>query len=543
MLRLVAVTAGAALLSACGPGSAGSGASAASTPVPTSPPTPAAAGTPPVAAAVAAPTVVPTSGQPRTGGTLRVAATADVASLDGHARSGAGYDTIWSIYDRLTQYDASAKPQPMLAESWETTPDFKQIKFNLRKGVQWHSGREFVSDDVKWNLLRVRDPKVASGAYVNWSNWFTSIELPDKYTVVLTSDQPRPTMFDFFEWLNMLDPITTDGPDAKVKAIGTGPFTFLEWKQGESMTFARNTNYWQPGRPYVDGFVTYIRDPQASIAQLEAGAVDMVKSDSIEDIIRLRQDPNYQVVQHPFPGTYYAVGFNVTRPPFDNKLVRQALNLAIDRQRFTSAIMHDIVKPIALPWSTNNPAYDAARNASMMFDLNSAQTLLKQASVDSLELDLLYIPSAYPVLMPWVQIYQNDLAQIGVKLNVQGLTVGPWNDQVNNQQYNGMYVGGDSLGNLAPATPLGAAPTFSAAKNNSGFKTERWTQLVDSVGIEADPARQQQLYTQINDYLLDQVFALPIAERPVIWLTRSKVKTIAPIGRQMFQMPDTWLDG
>src|SRR6185437_7350369 len=116
-------------------------------------------------------------------------------------RSGAGYDTIWSIYDRLTQYDASAKPQPMLAESWETAPDFKQIRFNLRKGVQWHSGREFTSDDVKWNLLRVRDPKVASGAYVNWSNWFTNIELPDKYTVVLASDQPRPTMFDFFEWL------------------------------------------------------------------------------------------------------------------------------------------------------------------------------------------------------------------------------------------------------------------------------------------------------------------------------------------------------
>ena len=205
--------------------------------------------------------------------------------------------------------------------------------------------------------------------------------------------------------------------------------------------------------------------------------------------------------------------------------------------------MHDIVKPMALPWSTNNPAYDAAKNASMKFDLNAAQALLKQAGVSSLELDLLYIPSAYPVPVPWVQIYQNDLAQIGVEAQCDGLDVGPWKDQVNNQQYNGMYVGGDSLGNLAPATPLGAAPTFSAAKNNSGFKTERWTQLVDSVGGEADPAKQKQLYSEINDYLLDQVFALPIAERPVIWLTRSRVKTIAPIGRQMFQMPDTWLDG
>jgi peptide/nickel transport system substrate-binding protein len=196
--------------------------------------------------------------QPKTGGTLRFAATADVPNLDGHQRSAALTDTVWTAYDRLIQYDANGKVQPMMAETRDLSSDFKQIKFNLRKGVQFHTGRELTSDDVKWNILRARDPKVASGSYVTWSNWFTGIETPDKNTLVLATDAPRPSMFDFFEWLNILDPVTMEGPDAKTKSVGTGPFVFVEWKQGESLTFARNANYWQTGKPSIDGFVARI---------------------------------------------------------------------------------------------------------------------------------------------------------------------------------------------------------------------------------------------------------------------------------------------
>ena len=124
----------------------------------------------------------------------------------------------------------------MLAESWDVSPDYKSIKLNLRKGVAYHDGREFTSDDVKYNFLRVRDPKVGAGAYVNQSNWFTSFDTPDKNTIILNSDQPRPLAFDLFERLYMLDKDTMEGPDAKTKANGTGPFTFVEWAQGDHFT-------------------------------------------------------------------------------------------------------------------------------------------------------------------------------------------------------------------------------------------------------------------------------------------------------------------
>jgi peptide/nickel transport system substrate-binding protein len=530
-LQLLIGGAGTALLAACG--------SAAQPAAPTSAPAP----TPPASAAtvsVSAPAAAAT--QPKKGGTLRFAATADIPNLDGHQRSTAMTDTVWTAYDRLIQYDASGKAQPMLAESWDVTPDSTQIKFNLRKGVQFHSGRELTSDDVKWNILRVRDPKVGSGSYVTWSNWITSIDTPDKSTLVLKTESPRPSIFDFFEWLNVLDPVTMEGPDARTKSIGTGPFMFVEWKQGESISFARNPNYWDSGKPYVDGFVASVIELKSAMVQLEAGALDLVRTEAVDDISRLKKDAAYQAIQHPFAGAFYEFGINVSQPPYDDKRVRQALNYAIDRQRYAGSLMQGLVQPLALFWSSTSPAYDAAKNAAVGFDLDHARALLGEAGVSNLQADLLYIPASYQVLVPLTEMYQADLAKIGVTLNIKPMDTATWLAQVNGVQYNGLYVSGDSLGNYQPATPLGASPAWSPAKNNSGYKSDQWSQLVDAAGTETDPAKQKQLYAQINDFMIDQAWSIVFAERAVIWLARSAIKNVNPTGRSSFVWQEAWID-
>src|SRR5262249_21152327 len=111
--------------------------------------------------------------QPRRGGVAQYSIQADLSSIDGPVRTPGAVDSLWLAFDRISQYDAQLQPQPMLAESWDLSPDYKQVKLNLRKGVTYHSGREFTSDDVKWNLLRARRPDTASGQYASQSNWFT----------------------------------------------------------------------------------------------------------------------------------------------------------------------------------------------------------------------------------------------------------------------------------------------------------------------------------------------------------------------------------
>ena len=483
------------------------------------------------ACGVAQPTAqspAPGAGQPKSGGTLRYAQTATPVSIDGNSIAGGGSETSWLVFDRLTSYDLNRKPEPMLAESWDIGSDFKQFKLNLRKGVQFHSGRELTSDDVKYTFLRTRDPSVGSGILAGFSNWFTSIETPDKYSVVLRSEAPRPTFFDAIELFNIVDRENVEGTEAKSKIVGTGPFTFVEWQNGDHFTVARNKNYWQSGRPYFDSIVTSIRDQQTMDLQLESGALDIVKIPLVDDFVRLKTDPSYQAVIHPASGTFFEVGFNTARPPFDDKRVRQAFNFAMNRQRFCDTIMKGTATPINLPWSQSSPAYDASKNSTYTYDLDKARALLKEAGVTTLETDILVNGIGAPQVLSFSQIFADSLASIGVKLNIKNVEPPVWVDVLINKKpdYTGLWAGTDQIAQLAPSTLFQLSPGWRIENNHSAFKNDTWTGLVNSALSEADPTKQKQVYGQLNDFILDQSFTVPLATYPYTFLMRGNVRDV-----------------
>jgi peptide/nickel transport system substrate-binding protein len=520
-LGLLLSSAGAGAIAACAPA-----APAASTPVS-------------VSGAVAATPGARPAAAPKSGGTLRVAISADPASLDGHLFANGRFDTTWLIYDRLAEYDLNLKPQPRLAESWDISTDFKQIKLNLRKGVTFHDGREFTSDDVKYNVLRVRDPKIGAGAFVNQSNWFTSFDTPDKNTIVLKSEQPRPLVFDFFERLNMLDKNVMEGPDAKTTANGTGPFKFVEWIQGDHFSTVKNPNFWIPGQPYLDGVRTLIlKDQQAAVAQLEAGSLDVFENMNLIDFLRLKKDARFSTIQNDVSTGFYCFGLNCTWSPLDNKLVRQALNWAINRQRWIDGYFGGTTQPESLEWFPGTPMYDASKANRYTFDLDKARALLKQANVTNLTLDVVLIPS--PESAPLVQIYQADLASIGVTLNIVNMDLAPWLDLVNNRKYKGLYYSPAGISSSV-GTELTSSKVWQVGNNNSGFDSPLYQQLGAASTTETDPARLQQIYAQVNDLMLDESFGIPLCSRPPTNLTRAAVHA----NNQQFGgwwYRDVWMD-
>ncbi|HEU0166328.1 MAG TPA: ABC transporter substrate-binding protein, partial [Chloroflexota bacterium] len=348
----------------------------------------------------------------------------EITDLDPHRK--VGNDAIWvGVFERLTQYDTNLKPHPMLAESWDVSPDYKQITVHLRKGVTWHTGRDLTSDDIKFSVLRAADPKTASGQYAPMASWFPTIDTPDQNTVVLKSDVSRPGVFDLFEYMNVVDKNSL--ADVKTKAVGTGPFTFVEWVSGDHTTLAKNKNYWQSGKPYLDQIVfPFFRDQQAMSVALESGAIDIARSPNLIDYNRLKTSPKFQASFDPITGAVYEMGVNTTLPPFDKKELRQALNYAIDRKRFVDTIEGGVGEPEALPWLAASPAYDATKKNAYTFDLAKAKSLLQQAGVTSLEMDFLPNPPSTAQPDGFGQIYQADLAQIGIKLNIKELDNATW---------------------------------------------------------------------------------------------------------------------
>jgi peptide/nickel transport system substrate-binding protein len=325
------------------------------------------------------------------------------------------------------------------------------------------------------------------------------------------------------------------------KAVGTGPFTFVEWTQGVRIVTARNPNYWMSGKPYLDGIETTIRpDVQAGIVALEAGQIDLLRTQQLRDVARLKQDPKFQVILHPSAGSFFELAFMTTVQPFDNKLVRQAFNYAIDRQRLADQILFGFAQPLALQWSPSSPAYDASKNATYAFDLDKAKSLLQQAGVTTLETDIIVQPAVPLNSLGFLQVYQADLSKIGVKLNIKPLEPGAWAQAVLSNTYNAIYATGDVSAHLSPVNNL-SGPTWRVKPNNTGFDAPEWTDLQKQIAIEADPAKQKALYNGLNDYILDQSFAMPVATNPQILVGTDKLQGVEPTLYGAWLFTDAWL--
>ena len=524
-LRLLAVTAGATLLAACGGQTANP--SGASTPAS------------PAAAGASVSTAAQAGAKPKTGGTLRMGQVGDVTTIDPSFSSGL-LESVWAVHDRLTSYDLKHQPQPMLAESWDVSTDEKQIKMNLRHGVQFHTGREMTSDDVKYNITRLQKGGF-NGQLQSQAQWWTSIDTPDKYTIALQSDAPRPAMFDFFEQMNVTDPVTLQGPDAKFKIVGTGPYVFSEWVQGDHMKLVKNKNYWRSGVPYLDGInVVILKDTQAMVAQLEAGTLDAIAAPPVQDYVRLSADAKYRGLLHPDSGAVQTIGVSAPKAPFDNKLVRQAFNWAIDRQRYNDTILKGTGIAGSLPWGPNSPAYDAAKDQTYKFDLDKAKALLAQAGVKNLEIDLVVI-SGNAETDAFDQVYQSDLAQLGVKVNIKQMEPATWIDTVNKVKFDGVWVGGIAFVQLEPSTALLSSRGLAPTANSSGFVSDTYTKLVNESASEPDTAKRKALYQQINDLLLDESFLMVLSKTPARVLTTAAVNGLQPTLHGTFGAPDAWL--
>ncbi len=525
-LRLLVPATGAAVVFAC----VGPSAAPPAAPAPTSgaaaAAAPAGGGGGPTAGAIAQPSAV---AAPKTGGTLRIGLASEPANVDGHIRTLGSDLTYWLAFDRLVDYDDKAQPVPGLAESWDVAPDYKTVTFHLRKGVSYHSGREFTSDDVKWNFLRVRDPKLGGSTLGAYSGWWSTIETPDKYTVTLKSDLPRPTLFDSLQLFNMLDQPSMEGPDAKSSAVGTGPFVLQEWVQGDHFAFVKNKNYWKSGKPYLDGVVSRVfRGEQPSMSGLEAGTIDAMRMTSVADVVRLKTDSKYNILEHPNPGTFYELGFSVPNPPFDNKVVRQALNYAFNRQYLAQTIYQGTAVPSALPWSTSSPAYEASKANAYPFDLDKAKSLLAQANISGLEMDVV-LQNGQDLIQSMMQVYQADLSKLGIKLNLRLMEAAGWIDTVNNVKYTGVYFSGDNNAHVNPGTLWSSSPGWRPVpSNNSGWKNDQWTQLVTNLVTEPDPAKQKVLVPEMNDFVLDQSWIFALTSNPAILVTARNVQGLVP---------------
>ncbi|WP_432284293.1 ABC transporter substrate-binding protein [Aminobacter sp. BA135] len=374
------------------------------------------------------------------GGAITITYKDDVATLD----PAIGYDwqnwsMIKSLFDGLMDYEPGTTTlRPELAESYEISPDGKTFTFKLRQGVKFHNGREMTAEDVKYSLDRVTNPKTQSpgaGFFASINGYddvaagksesLAGVTVVDPSTVKIELSRPDATFLHVmainFSHVVPREEVEKYGADFGKHPVGTGAYKMAEWTLGQRLVFERNADYWHKGLPYIDKITFEIgQEPIVALLRLQNGEVD-VPGDGIPPakFQEVMADPEQKarVVEGGQLQTGY-VTMNTEMPPFDNVKVRQAVNMAINKDRIVKLINNRAV-PANQPLPPSMPGYDKAFTG-YAFDIDKAKALLGEAGhPDGFETEL-FVMNTDP--NPRIaQAIQQDLAAIGIKAAIQSL--------------------------------------------------------------------------------------------------------------------------
>jgi len=282
--------------------------------------------------------------EPQRGGVLRIHAL-DLQNIDAHQLLGRNDDisVAFQVYDPLIHLDANLMPRPGLAESWEVVDDNTWI-FHLRHGVMFQDGnevfpegqsREVIADDVVYSINRAKE--LAGDLDLRA---ITSVRALDKYTVEVKTAYPDAFLLDLHHLGRLMivphEAVEQLGEDFSLRPVGSGPFEIVSFIPGEKAVLRRNEDYWLP--VYLDGVeFQVIPDPETTRIALETGAIDLVwYVRNLETAVDLAQE-GFTV--KPMGYSYRGIGFNVTKPPFDDWRVRMALSMMLDIDSAIKAVI------------------------------------------------------------------------------------------------------------------------------------------------------------------------------------------------------------
>jgi ABC-type transport system substrate-binding protein len=347
-------------------------------------------------------------------------------------------------------------------------------------------------------------------------------------------------VFDFFEVFNIIDPEVAQGPNANATVGGTGPFSWAEWTSGVRIRLVKNKNYWNNPKPYLDEvIVQMVPDAQSMVTALEAGALDVADGPSIPDMTRLTRDGRFKAFTTPWTTTL--IGFNTTRDPTNNKALRQAFQYAVDRKRICEVVFEGTATPKSIPWVEGSEAYDTSKAGFYTYDIDKAKSILAAAGIGPMTMSI-NASTASPDQNLIAQIFQGDLAKIGVTLQIRNLDQGQYLNEQNNRLYNGMYVGTTAYQTLQPVTSMNASRHLDSSGNsNTGFTSEQYRNLHAQASVEPDAEKRRAYYSQITDLILDESFIMPIGSVPVRMVTRPQVNDIFSSRHGALMYNNAWL--
>ncbi|MCK0196248.1 ABC transporter substrate-binding protein [Ancylobacter sp. 6x-1] len=481
--------------------------------------------------------------------------------------TGTSFDAARPVYNQLVEFErGTTKVVPGLAESWTVSPDGKEIVFKLRKGVKFHSGvngfkptRDFNVDDVLFSFERQWKPdnpyfKVTGGAYdyfndMSMPDLLKSIDKVDDYTVKFVLNEPNAPMlanlamdFGTIHSKEYADYLLKKGTPEQFDQIpvGTGPFQFVAYQKDAVIRYKAFPDYFD-GKAKIDNLVYAITpDPTARYAKLKKGECQVMIAPNPADIAAMKTDPAVNLLSQPGLNIAYWA-FNVQKPPFDKKEVRQAFNMAIDK----AAIIKDVyqgagqaaINPIPPTiWSYNKDVKDYP------YDPEKAKKMLADAGVTTpLDIDLWWMPVQRPYnpnAKRIAEMMQADLAKVGVNAKLVSYEWGEYRKRMQQGEHTTGQLGwtGDNGDPDNFFFLLGCPAARQGGQNLAKWCNKDFDALINKARVSSDLAERTKLYEQAQVIVKEDAPWFTIAHSVVYEPIRKEVVDykVSPFGRHEF---------
>lgn len=481
---------------------------------------------------------------PQKGGTLIVAQFPEPPVLTSALTTAGPTQSISAkLFDGLLRYGPNLEPLPGLATQWQESADHLSLTLRLRPGVHWHDGEPFTSADVAFSLLEVWKRYHGRGRST-FAN-VVAVDTPDPLTVVLRLSKPAPYILSALMSVEsqVIPKHRYAGTDilnnpANNAPIGTGPFRFKSWTRGSNIVLERNPDYWDAGKPHLDGIVFQIMpEPDGVAAALETGSVHLALGNNVPQsaITQLGHERSLTVITH---GPDFSVGldafeFNLDRPLFRDPRVRQAIAHMIDRDFIVKNILFGYGVAAQAPIPPQMTAFFTDQVPHYPHDPQRAEALLDAAGfprgANGIRLSFTHdlLPSGgFPQT---AQFIRASLARIGVKMDIRPTDYGEFVKRVYTQRDFDTTLYGASAG---PDPAIGTQRFYwsnnfqpgVAFSNGAHYRNPDVDHLLEAAQIETDAGRRRALYDRFQAIVQTDLPRIPIASPTLVLLTNRRVR-------------------
>ncbi|HWO74691.1 MAG TPA: ABC transporter substrate-binding protein [Bacillus sp. (in: firmicutes)] len=437
------------------------------------------------------------------------------------ATDGESFKVTKNIYETLVEFGPQdTEIYSGLATEWTTSEDGLTYTLKLREGVKFHDGTDFNADAVVYNFERWKAGSKEQFYYYNsqFGGIIDKVTAVDPYTVEFKLTRP---LAPFLKNLAM-SPFAIASPAAieeygdkfTENPVGTGPYKFQEWKRNDRITIVKNENYWDPEFPKLETIIfRSIPDNSARLNALMSGEVDLIDGVNYSDMPQIEANPDLQVFNRPSMNVAY-LGLTATREPFNNKLVRQAINHAIDKQAIIDAFFEGAAQPAVNPM----PPVIAGYNDEIQgyeYDPEKAKQLLEEAGYpDGFEMELWAMPVPRPYMpngQKVAEAIQANLADVGIKATIVTYEWGVYLEKARLGEADAFLLGWTGDNGDADNFLYVLLDKDSIGSNNyTYYSNDQLHEILIQAQSETDPATREALYKQAQEIIHEDAPWVPL---------------------------------